>query len=282
MEKLQYAALRKCTGAVVGARKEYVRKVAAVESVEMYARASAGRFLARTMYNPSLAGIAVCGDPALIGKGALSLGGPCWQGVVTTADLGVGPGGLGVDWEEAICRVGEGYVVAYSDGSRDESGRVVGGWCGPRGAEGCVLVGTVATVWDGEIAGMRLALESLPVVPVLLLSDYQAAISAVFNTAADGWAPTVNLKAVVDAVVEWDRSGVPIHLAWVKAHVGIRGNETADQMAKKGCRAIGDPQVMEGGVRTLWKRLRAGQRKMVGLGAGRATRWGRRALSRYL
>ena len=30
-------------------------------------------------------------------------------------------------------------------------------------------VGTVATVWDGEIAGMRLALESLPVVPILVL-----------------------------------------------------------------------------------------------------------------
>ena len=75
MEKLQYAALRKCTGAVVGTRKEYVHKIAAVESVEMFARASAGRFLARTMCNPSRAGIAECRDPALFGKGALSLGG---------------------------------------------------------------------------------------------------------------------------------------------------------------------------------------------------------------
>ena len=39
MEKLQYAALRKCTGAVVGARKESVRKVAALESVEVFGRA---------------------------------------------------------------------------------------------------------------------------------------------------------------------------------------------------------------------------------------------------
>ena len=35
-------------------------------------------------------------------------------------------------------------------------------------------------------------------------------------------------------------------------------------------------------MRALWKRLRAGQRQMVGLGAGRATRWGRRALNRYV
>ena len=104
----------------MGARKEYVRKVAAVESVEMFARASVGCFLARTMCDPSHARVAVCGDPALVGKGSLALRGACWQGVVATADLGVCSGGLGGDWEEAIYRAGEGCLVAYSDGSRDE------------------------------------------------------------------------------------------------------------------------------------------------------------------
>ena len=36
MRKLQYAALRKCTGAVMGARKESVDEIAAVESVETF------------------------------------------------------------------------------------------------------------------------------------------------------------------------------------------------------------------------------------------------------
>ena len=224
----------------------------------MFARASVGRFLARTMCDPLRAGIAECGDCALIGKGALSLGGPCWQGVVTTADLGIGSGGLGVDWEEAISRVGEGCLIAYSNGSRDELGRVAEGWCGPRDAEGCVLVGMVgmvARVWDGEIVGMRLALKSLPVVTVLLLSACQAALSAVCNAAAGGWAQTADLRAVVDTIGEWNNHGVPLRMGWVRAHVGVAGNERADEMATGGCRAIGDPQVTEGGVRALWKLL---------------------------
>ena len=137
--------------------------------------------------------------------------------------------------------------MAYSDGSRDELGRVASGWCGPRGAEGCVLVGTVATVWDGEIAGMRLVLESLLVAPVLLLSHSRAAIAAVCNAAACRWAGTTDLRAVLDTIRDWADCGMPLQLAWVKAHISILGNERADVMAKHGCRAGGDSQVTEGG-----------------------------------
>ena len=227
-------------------------------------------------------GVALCDDSAMAGRGALSLVGPCWRGEVEVVDLGVGSGGEGGDWKVPIAGVGEGCLVAYSDGSQDEAGRVAGGWCGPRGAEGSVLVGRVATVWDGEIAGLRLALESLPTEPVLLLSDFRAAISAVCGAASGGWARTADLRSVVDAIVVWVDGGVSLRLAWVKAHVGVAGNERADELAKAGCLAGGDSQVTEGGVRAFWKRLRSCQRRVVGLGAGRATKWGRRAISRYV
>ena len=268
MEKLQYAALRKCTGAVTGERREYVRKVAAVEGVETFARAAAGRFQARTMCDPSRAGVAVNGDAVMAGAGELSLGCACWRGKVAMVDLGVGAGGGAQDWEEAISSVAAGCVVAFSDGSRDESGRVAGGWCDSRGGEGCGLVGSVATLWDGEVAGMRLVLEAQPVVPLLVLSDSRAVLAAVKNAAGVGMARTADLRAVVDLVGTWDEAGVELRFGWVKAHAGVWGNERADALAKAGCGGGGIPRATEGGVRALWKKLRAGERSVSGLGAG--------------
>ena len=129
-------------------------------------------------------GVAVYADAALVGKGAMLLVVPCWRGGVDSIDIGVSTGGLGGDWEEAISTIGEVCLIAYTNDCRDELGRVAGGWCGPRGAEVSVLVGKVATVWDREITGMRLTLESLQVAPVLLLSDSPALISVVCNEAA--------------------------------------------------------------------------------------------------
>ena len=63
-----------------------------------------------------------------------------------------------------------------------------------------MAVGTVATVWDGEVVGMRRALESVTVSPVLVVSDSQAAIASVRNAVACGSARTADLRAVVDMV----------------------------------------------------------------------------------
>ena len=150
-----------------------------------------------------------------------------------------------------MARVSSGVMVAFTDGSRDKTGRVARRWCGSRGGEGCVLVGSVATVWDGEIAGMRLALESLSVAPLLVLSDSEAALAAVRNAASAGRARTTDLKRVVDLVGEWVMAGEEIRFGWVKAHVGVWGNQRADALAKRGCPREDPPRATEGGVRAL-------------------------------
>ena len=144
-----------------------------------------------------------------------------------------------------------------------------------------MAVVAVATVWDSEIAGIRLSLESVAISPVLVVSDSQAAIASVRSAAACGTARSADLRAVVDMTGEWVSAGVPIRFAWVKAHVGVAGNWFADEMARLGCERGNAPVVTEGGVRALWKRVHAAERSVVGCGMGRVAKWGRQAISRY-
>ena len=119
----------------------------------------------------------------LKGKGELSLVGACWGGVVEVVDLGLGSEASAGEWEAAIERVRGDDSFLLTDGSRDESDRVGGGWWGSRVGSGSMAVGTVAAIWDGEVAGVRMALDSVPVCPVLVLSDSKAAIASVRNAA---------------------------------------------------------------------------------------------------
>lgn len=116
-------------GAVKGTRREYLWKVAAVVSMEMFARATAGRFLTRTMCDLSHAGVAQNGDVALEGAGAPSLGGRCWRGRVEVVDLGVGSDGLIGEREAVFTQVGEYCMVSYTDRSQNEDRCVGRCWC---------------------------------------------------------------------------------------------------------------------------------------------------------
>ena len=208
---LQYAALRKCT-AVLRSRRTLVRGVAAVQDVETFAMA-AGWFLTQTMCDPVRAGVAAADDPLLVGKGALSLVGSCWHGIVEVVDLGLGGDASVGEWEVAIEWARGGGALLFTNGSRDDSGRVGGGCWGARGGCGSVAVGSMATVWDGEIAGIPLSLNSVAVASVLVLSDSQAAIASVWNAAACGSGRSADLRVVVDKIGKWASAGIPTRLA---------------------------------------------------------------------
>ena len=135
-------------------------------------------------------------------------------------------------------------------------------------------VGSMATVWDVEIAGMRLALESFVTSLVLVLSDFQTVIAFMRNAARCGMARMTDLREVVDMVRVWTSAGVPIWFACVKAHVGVAGNEAADMIAKARYKCEDPPLVTEEGIRALWKGFRAMGRWVAGCGRGNVVQWG--------
>ena len=140
MERLQYGALQKCTGPVVGARRESVRKVAAIESVQLFVRTTTGRYLARLMCDSSRAGVAEDIDSAMEEMWDLSLGGLYWKGEFVVIDVEVGLGGTKEEWEEVILKASGGCTVAFTNGSRDDEGRVAGGWS-------ALMVGRAVNCW---------------------------------------------------------------------------------------------------------------------------------------
>jgi len=98
-------------------------------------------------------------------------------------------------------------------------------------------LGKMATVWNGEVAGFRGALTHAPKDrKLLILSDSQAAITAMKQAGRLGKARTSHLRWVVNEIGRRKRElgEDAVSLGWVKAHVGIHGNEKADELAKEG------------------------------------------------
>ena len=154
MTLVQNAAIRKTLGAVKGSSGRKANAIAAVEDVETFAKVTTGRFLAHTLCDPPRAAIDVV-DEGIAEKGRLSLGGTCWRGSVDVVDLGPSKSSTSAVWERAIREAGERKLVVYTDGSRDCDGQVGGGWHAPGNGAGSVAVGSIATVWDGVVVGIR-------------------------------------------------------------------------------------------------------------------------------
>ena len=267
-------------GCVKGSSRRKANAIAAVEDVGTFMRAATERFLSRTLCHLKRAGIGVV-DDGIAGKGRLSFGEACWRGSVDVVDLGPSRSSTCAIWEWAIREAGERRLVVYTDSDRDSDGRVGGGWHAPGNGAGSVAVGSIATVWDGEVAGIRQALRMAPDVDTLVLSDSTAALRAIKLAADRGHGRSMDLVEVVDEIGRRITKGLSAQFGWVKAHVGVDGNERADLVAKAGCRESILPQVTEDGVRAYWKDVRSQQRAQRGLGSGRVVRWNRRAVLRY-
>ena len=262
---LQYQALRKCTGATLGASREKVNYITRVEDVKTILDSTEVRYLARCATDstttsdlwdaPPLLKRPTVADRLLAqarvkSKEEIEWGGDIDRYELQETNLQCGPSTPTTTWEKAISLTKR--TPIYSDGSRSEEGVVGGGYYLQQGQLG-VRVGMMATVGDGEITGMKLGLRAAGNTEekIIILSDSKAAIQAVINAGRRGKARTRDLAHLGQQIPRrQDLYGLDnVAVGWVKAHVGIEGNERADEMAKMGAAKEGRDHVTEGGLR---------------------------------
>jgi len=165
-------------------------------------------------------------------------------------------------WQLAINEAREDATVMLTDRSKGEDRRVGAGWYQEGGdIKGMMGLGKVATVWDGGVAGMRKALEKVGRdKKILILSDSQAAIAAVKQAGQTGKARTRDLRKIVQQIGRRQENLGPdaVRFGWVKSHIGITGNEKADEQAKLGTEDIypNPLYITEGGLKQEWKKRR--------------------------
>ena len=174
-----------------------------------------------------------------------------------------------------------GQEIWFTDGS------------GLEGQVGCAAVteegkahrkwqGDLATVCDGEVEGIAMALENAESNDTLVLADSQAAIQICLNATRGKPARTAAERRIAVAARRRLRAGKTTEIGWVKAHEGIEGNELADVHAKRAAEAMEDRKtVTAGGIRQRVKQERKEWREEESYGKGRRVGWDRRAMSNF-
>ena len=131
------------------------------------------------------------------------------------------------------------WITAYTDGSRTENGSGAGYviyYKNKPVAHASIKLNDEATVFQAEIIALKKAAEyiRMNMEPRYgkILSDSQAALFALLSLKNE----TSKSMTVLETVEELEHLALRanVRLAWVKAHVGIEGNEYADSAAKLG------------------------------------------------
>ncbi|KAK3103174.1 hypothetical protein FSP39_017008 [Pinctada imbricata] len=135
---------------------------------------------------------------------------------------------------ETIDQKYQGQVKVFTDGSKDpQSGKTAAAFYDTEAQEGCSYRCTDnISIFTAELIAIREAVDQIKhknYKQAVILSDSLSALQALQNKS--GNRPDI-LHEILQEIHILAARGVGIRFEWVPAHVGIQGNEAADQLAK--------------------------------------------------
>ncbi len=120
-------------------------------------------------------------------------------------------------------------------------------------------LGPLATVCDGELEGIAIALKQADADDVLIIADSQATIQISVNVSKGRSARTAAERRIAVATARRHRAQQKTKIGWIKAHIGVTGNEAADVCAKRAAASYRPQPAPEGDV----IQVRRGERATV-------------------
>lgn len=125
-------------------------------------------------------------------------------------------------------------VIGYTDGSKNEKSSGAGYYCESLNIEESITTGIYATVQQSEISAILELSDNAQVTAcinerIFICTDSQSAIEAVSS-------PLVRSRLVLECKKRLNLLSVhnDVTLVWVPGHEGVRGNDMADKLARKG------------------------------------------------
>ena len=123
-----------------------------------------------------------------------------------------------------------GCVTIYSDGSKQDTKAGYGLTCGRDLAS--ERIADDSSIFTAELEAIKRALKTIgdsdKIKKFVIFSDSKSALESIENQVSRN--PLV--ITILDILQELKRKGYSVQFCWIPSHVGIRGNERADQLAK--------------------------------------------------
>ena len=126
---------------------------------------------------------------------------------------------------KATTNAGLGVLIQYPDGEKTELAKACGSFCSNNEAEKLAIHNTLTQINN------TFETDTQTRTGIVIFTDSLSTLQKLEN-GMDASREIIDIKRNISSIITKHR--IEVHLQWVPSHIGLKGNEAADQLAKRG------------------------------------------------